>query len=208
MIVKEELQNLYAQGFSLKEISRIIKVSENQVAYWMKKFNLKRRSRSEALYIKNNPEGDPFLFKKPLTKHDFVLLGIGLGLWWGEGSKTYPTVVRLGNTNPDLISSFILFLTEICGFPRDRLRFGLQIFSDMSPKDVLKFWMQTLDVSQKQFYKIIVTPARSLGTYRHKTKYGVLTIYAGNRNLRRLLDHLMEKYADVAQLVERIHGGS
>lgn len=71
--------------------------------------------------------------------------------------------------------------------PKTDLRFGLQIFTDINPRTALDFWVKELKISRKQFYKITVTKSRSLGTYRQKSQFGVLTVYYLNKKARDIL---------------------
>ena len=121
-----------------------------------------------------------------------MLYGIGIGLYWGEGTKSNKTTLRLGNTDPHLIKIFLRFLFQMYNIDPRRLRFGLQVFSDMPKGEALRFWQKSLQVSPTQFHKVIVTPARSLGTYKKKTKHGVLTIYFNNRKLRDIICQAIE----------------
>jgi hypothetical protein len=187
-IARETLERLYLQkNKSCQEIAESLHCSAHKVDYWIQRHNIKKRSISEAIYRKRNPHGDPFSFQSPKNPKEWFLFGLGLGLYWGEGTKKNKTAVRLGNTDPALIKKFLEFLYRTYALKKNKIRFGLQIFSDMPPREALGFWTSYLSVSQKQFGKIIVTPARSIGTYREKTKHGVLTIYASNRKLRDML---------------------
>ncbi len=192
---KEILNEFYTERKkSVSEIGAVFKCSENRINYWLRKFNIQKRSLSDAMYLKNNPSGDPFLIKNPKTLEDAILMGLGLGLYWGEGNKKNKNSIRLGNTDPKLISKFIEFLTKIFGIRKTKLRFGLQIFNDMSPTDTLKFWLKELgefDISKEQFFKITVTPARSLGNYREKSKFGVLTVHFANTKLKKIIDSML-----------------
>lgn len=201
LITAPVLVHLYQQEQrSVPEIAHRLQVSEHTVNYWIAKHGIRKRTISEAIYLKHNPDGDPFQIQSPKTPHDFFLLGIGLGLWWGEGTKRQQHSVRLGNTDPDLIRTFLRFLVEFCGVSRDRIKFGLQVFSDMNPEEALEFWMRSLRVQRKQFHrKVVVTKSGSIGTYREKTKHGVVTVYVGNSKLRRAIDTLMGQYAEIAQ---------
>ena len=87
---------------------------------------------------------------------------------------------------------FIRFLVDLYGIDRKKLKFGLQIFSDMKSSEALQFWSRFLKISPSQFYKVIITPARSLGTYRNKTRHGVLTVYFNNRKLRDIICQAVE----------------
>ncbi len=196
---KEKLIELYVlKKKSAAEIAKSFSCSVNKVNYWLSKYKIPKRSISDAVYAKWNPSGDPFSVKKINTTKLAFLYGVGLGLYWGEGTKSNQVSVRLGNTDPRLINFFIKFLNEIYQIDKNKLRFGLQIFSDMSAKQALGFWQKHLGVMSSQFYKkLVVTPARSLGTYRQKTKYGVLTIYFNNRNLRDTICGAIDTIDDV-----------
>lgn len=190
----KQLKDMYTKRqMSALQIARALDCSPNKINYWLAQYNIKKRTISEAVYVSYNPDGDPFLVKNRLTKRDVFLKGLGLGLYWGEGTKANKSSIRLGNTDPYLIKAFIIFLEEIYGIPKSRLQFGLQVFNDMDDKKALKFWRNHLNVSKNQFQKVIITPARSLGTYRNKTKYGVLTIYFNNVKLRKIIGEEIEQ---------------
>lgn len=185
MIEKHQLTKLYIEEkASMMDIAISLGCSLNKVAYWMDKYNISRRSISAAIYHRHNPKGDPFFIKPINTKEEAKLLGIGIGLYWGEGNKANKYSVRLGNTDPALINMFVKFLVELCGVPKHRLRFGLQIFTDTDPEAALNFWIEQLGVEASQFMKIIVTISGSIGTYRTKSEHGVITVYFHNKKLR------------------------
>lgn len=187
-IPKELLTKLYlTEKLSVSEISRRLKYSERAINYWLGRHEIKKRTISEAIYLKYNPNGDPFKIKTPSNLHEAELMGLGLGLYWGEGNKRNRNSIKLGNTDPNLIKKFIEFLDKICGVDKRRFRFGLQIFSDVNPKIAYGFWLKQLKFPKEQFYKTVVTPARSIGTYHHKNIYGVLTVYFHNIRLRNLI---------------------
>jgi hypothetical protein len=191
---KELLAKLYLkEKRSVSNIAKQLHCSQHKVNYWLEKHSIPKRSISEAIYLKRNPKGDPFSFSVPKTSAGHFLLGLGLGLYWGEGNKRNKTQVRLGNTDPKLIRVFVRFLQKVYGVKKSKFHFGLQVFSDMSPKQALAFWMKTLNVPRSQFGKVIVTPARGIGTYREKTRHGVLTVYVSNRKLRDLICGEIEK---------------
>jgi len=190
---KEFLERAYVvQKQSVSVIAKRLGCSEHKVNYWIAKFRIPKRSISESVYLYYNPRGDPFDIVTPRTIEEATLFGLGIGLYWGEGNKSNKTAVRLGNTDPELIKKFIEFLVKICRVSKKKMRFGLQIFSDMSPSKALKFWQKELGVQKSQFQKVIVTPARSLGTYRHKTRHGVLTVHYNNRKLRDVVCQMVE----------------
>lgn len=187
MMQKTQLEELYDGGLSVKEISEKTGISYNRVCYWMEKHNIQRRSRSAATYVKRNPNGDPFKIKKRLSKREAELRGFGLGLYWGEGTKSDQRSVRLGNSDPKIIKKFMEFLVVICGIQTEKLQFGLQVFDDTDPMATERFWARELGIDLSQFTKTTVTKSRGKGTYRNKAEHGVLTLKYHNSKLRRLL---------------------
>lgn len=187
------LKRLYVkEKKSVSIIARKFGCSEHKINYWIYKFKIQKRTISESVYLYHNPLGDPFKISAPKNLREAFLFGLGIGLYWGEGNKSNKLCLRLGNTDPKLIKKFIEFLVKIYRIQKEKLRFGLQIFSDMPPREALRFWQKELNMPETQFQKVIVTPARSLGTYRKKTKHGVLTVYYGNKKLRDIVCQMIE----------------
>ena len=194
MIEKEVLEKLYFKdGKSMKDIAKQLGCSQHKVEYWMQKHVLKIRTISDAVYLKNNPNGDPFKFVPPKNAKETELFGLGLGLYWGEGTKADKGAVRLGNSDFMLIEEFIEVLVEIFSIRRSDLKFGLQLFNDVSTVEALDFWRKKLKIDKSQFYKTVITKSRAKGTYRKKSKYGVLTVYYHNRKLRDLLVDMLPR---------------
>ncbi len=175
----------------MQEIADLLGYSLHKVAYWMEKHRVPSRSRSDAMYVKHNPDGDPFLFQPPKTLKEAELLGMGLGLYWGEGTRANLQAVRLGNTDPELIKTFIKFLVRFFDIREQDLKFGLQIFSDIDPEEALDFWVKCLRIGKAQVYKPMITRSGSIGTYKKKSQYGVLTVIYQNTRLRSLLGGML-----------------
>lgn len=185
---KDILEELYIkQNRSMQQIADATGCSLNRVDYWMKKYDITRRTRSDATYARHNPNGDPFTIKTRFTAKERELYGMGLGLYWGEGTKANPSSVRLGNSDPGIILRFIEFLEHIYGVSRQNMHFGMQLFTDCSFDEAIDYWTSILGVDKKQFYKPIRTISGSIGTYRKKNQYGVVTLYFNNKRLRDIL---------------------
>lgn len=190
---EKQLVFLYKNGLSANDIALKTGVSANKITYWLKKFGVKKRSLSEAIYRKHNPNGDPFKIKKILTPEEKKLLGIGIGLYWGEGSKKSTNGIQLSNSDPKLIKIFFKFLIKICQVNTQKIKFWLHVFDDTDPKKAKKFWCRQLKVDPEHFYKTTISPSRGKGTYKEKCKYGVLTINFGNIKLKKKLLKMIEK---------------
>lgn len=188
MLDKKSLEVLYLKDkLSANKISKNLKCSASQVNYWLVKYNIPKRNISEAIYQLNNPKGDPFLFKNPKSLKKMFLFGLGLGLFWGEGSKRNLHAVRLSNSDPALVKHFIDFLTDIYNIDRKKLKFQLQTYDDLNHEELMCFWTKYLSIEKNQFYKTTILKRRGKGTYIKKMEYGVLILNFGNVRLRNLI---------------------
>lgn len=178
---------------SVSEISKILNCSEHKINYWLTKYKIPKRTISEAIYIKHNPKGDPFRFTPPENLEESKLFGLGLGIYWGEGTKANKNAVRISNSDPVLLRIFIKFLVKLFCVKKDNLRFQLHIFSDIGINEAESYWIKELKIRKSQFFKPTIIRSGSLGTYRHKSKYGVITIHYGNTKLRNILIDMLPR---------------
>jgi hypothetical protein len=188
------LKRLYIkEKKSSANIAKVFDCSENKINYWLKKNKIPKRSISEAMYVKKNPNGDPFNFKFPKNTVDAQLFGLGIGLYWGEGNKANKNTVRLGNSDARLLKIFITFLVRFFGIKKEDLKFHLHLFTDIKIDDAKKYWIDELNINEEQIYKPFISISGSIGTYRRRSEYGVMTVYYGNTKLRNKLVHLIEE---------------
>lgn len=191
-LTAEKLRYFYIkEKKSVADIAKIFKCSERGINYWFEKYNIPKRTISEAVYIKCNPKGDPFRFSPPKDFEEAKLFGMGIGLYWGEGNKANKNTVKLGNSDPALMRIFIKFLIKFFKIDKKDLKFHLHIFTDINMQEAYSYWIKELKIKKSQFYKPTVTITGKLGTYRKKSKYGVLSVYYANTKLRNLLVNLL-----------------
>jgi len=194
-LTKQLLFDLYVnKKQSSAQISDVCGCSENKINYWINKFDIKKRTISDAIYHFKNPLGDPFVVKKPITLNQGILFGLGLGIYWGEGLKRGKGGVRITNTDVKMVEKFIDFLEEFFNISRKKLRFSLQIFEDMVPREILNYWTKALGVKKEQFYKTIISQVRGKGTYKYKSEHGVIIVYFNNIKLKKTILELIEKF--------------
>lgn len=179
------LEELYMSGSSMPEIAKKLNCSIHKVVYWMDKYEVKRRSWSDATYLKRNPTGDPFTIKEKLDSNDQYLLGLALGIYWGEGEKTSPNAIRVSNTDPYLLRTFITFLLSICQLEERKLLYSIVCFNDSSISEAKKYWARMLHISEDKFGKIVQIPPQGKGTYRQKSQFGVCTVVVSNNKLKK-----------------------
>jgi hypothetical protein len=187
MITKEKLEKLYNKGLSMMEIAVKTGCSNSGVRYLAEKYNIPRRSRSEANYLKYNPVGNPFKIKKLKTKKDLELFNLGIGLFLGEGTKKNKYNVALANSDPGIIKLFLVFIRQICGVKDFKIKAALNIFDDMNLNEALNFWQKETGIPHLRFATSIIRKSKG-GTYKNKSKYGTLTVYVSNMKLKALMD--------------------
>ena len=192
LLPKEKLDRLYnKEQKSVPFIARELGCSEHKINYWLGKHNILKRTISDAIYLKHNPNGDPFKFNPPKIEKDWKLFGLGIGLYWGEGNKANKNQVKLGNSDPELLKAFIEFLVKFFNIKKDDLRFHLHVFTDISLQKAKQYWIKELGIKESQIYKPTITQTSKLGTYRHKSQYGVMTVHYMNTKLRNLIVSLI-----------------
>ena len=196
-----ELITAYKNGKSMSEIANDYHCSLHKVVYWMKKHGITRRSRSDAAYIKANPQGDPFNIKKTITNEEKILYGLGIGLYWGEGTKATKETVRVTNTDVAIIKVFKRFLEQICGVIPTKIHYSLVTFNDINSKDAAEYWSKQLEISEDKFGTIVSIPSQGKGTYKKKSQYGVCSITVSNIKLKRWIMDQIEnsKHAWIVQ---------
>lgn len=196
---KNDLKRLYKSGMSMTDISKKYACSVHKVVYWMRKYGVSRRNHSESSYLKHNPNGDPFKIKTKLTKEESVLFGLGLGIYWGEGSKS-PEVssLRISNTDPDLIRVFLRFINDMFRLDKRRFSYSIICFNDTNPDACRSYWAEQLKISPERFGKITIIPKQGKGTYRKKSQFGVCTVQGNNVKLKKFvferINEIRDKY--------------
>ncbi len=106
----------------------------------------------------------------------------GIMLYWGKGEKqSKSSVVRLGNSEPEMIRTFNLFLTKKLHISSDKISARLLLYPDLVESVQKNFWSKATGLSLNQFKKSIYVKSR------HPSKrlsYGVCTIFVSSRALK------------------------
>lgn len=181
----QELAKLYTEEkLSLSEIEAKTKFKIHKILYWMDKYGIKRRNRSEANYLKANPNGEPFLIKKKLSRDEVKLKYLALGLYWGEGGKTANHGVRITNSDPGVIRQFLMYLVKICQARDDKIHFYLQTFKDNDIEIAKAYWSKQLRIDPKRINSGTPILSMGKGTYKKISLYGVMSLGFFNSHLQ------------------------
>lgn len=100
------------------------------------------------------------------------LFMLGLGLYWGEGSK-YPNAFELTNSDLGVIKNWLKWLKMY--LPDAGLRFTIFSHSDVSKEDAIEYWASQLEIdSPIKCY--LAAPKSSKGTRNGKLPYGTFRV--------------------------------
>lgn len=215
---KEKATELRKQGLSYKQIRNEVKIPISTLASWFKNesWSQKIKARLSAQVSWANPKALALLvqanrerwenkheeyraaaikeFQK--YKNDPLFL-TGIMLYWGEGEKQpKSSVVRLSNSEPEMIKMFNLFLTKSLKISPGKISVWLLLYPDLVDSVQKNFWSKTTGLSTSQFKKSIYIKGR------HPTKrlsYGVCTIFINSRALKERILKWLELYQSFLQ---------
>lgn len=179
------LEELYiVQKQSLSETSKALGVSVHKVTYWMARYQIPRRSQSDSVYLKHNPNGEPFKIKATYSLEEEKLKHLALGIYWGEGNKINHRAVRVTNSDPGVIKQFKKFLIEICQVKIDKIGYYLQTFKDNDINKAKHYWADSLGISPEKIHTCKPVHSLGRGSYKKINEYGVMTIGFFNIHLK------------------------
>src|SRR3989344_4595887 len=160
--------SLRLEGKSYGEIRKIFKMPKSTLSGWFSNLKLSNSARN----ILNKKTKDGYLklleFNKVRTINivkenesirkdyeskigrlsDRELKILGAALYWGEGYKNfnqkkpiYPYLC-LGNSDSEMIITFIYFLEKILGITKDRIRAPIFIYPGIVPEEAINYWQK------------------------------------------------------------------
>ncbi len=85
-----------------------------------------------------------------LSKRDLWLLG--LGLYIGEGTKSYE-IIRIINSNPEVIKLAVHWFKNICCLDEKNITIALHLYPDNNELACIKFWEKVTGLPRTNFRK-------------------------------------------------------
>lgn len=191
---KEKAIKLRLKGLSYSQIKEKMGLSKSTLSNWLSQYPLSdkrmrelrdwsprriEKCRVTKLINRQNKLDDIYLRVKKdiknLNKRETFLAG--LFLYWGGGGKTSRSTVSITNTDPSVLKLFIKWMTDM-GISKKRIRVRLQLYQDMNLNKEIKFWSDTLIISEGQFRKPRVKNyLLSSITYKNGFGHGTCTIF-------------------------------
>ncbi len=195
-IVVNELKlkalNLRKSGYSYSLISKKLSVSKSTLSNWLSrelfvpnKEVLKRIGAAKlksALYKQKQKFNDIAQrteeAKKEIGKiseRDFFM--IGLGLYFGEGSKSFEEV-KISNANPAIIKVAIKWFQKFCKITAKNIKITVHGYPDTDINKLVRFWSIETLIPKKQFNKVIIDRRSNKSKLKNKKlPYGTVHVY-------------------------------
>jgi predicted transcriptional regulator len=179
---------LRMKGMSYSQIKNALKISKSTLSCWLRDYPLSKQ-RIDELRGKNEQRIERFretmkrkhrnrleeIYREQkeniLPLRDREIFIFGLGLYWGEGTKSYNSSLSISNTDPSIIKFFILWMRRSLNVSKEKLKVHLHLYKDMDIEKETKFWEDVLGISRKQFIKPYIKESSSK-SINHKGGFG------------------------------------
>jgi hypothetical protein len=198
--LKSQAIFLRKKGYSYNLISEKLGIAKSTLSGWLKEAPfvpnetvLERIKNGPFIsgQLKHKERVRNILESKELAKKELGIISkkdlwmLGIGLYLGEGSKTYETI-RVINSDPKIVKLAVKWFKEICGLDNRNITIAIHIYPDNNIKQCLRYWSQKTKIPLKQFRKTqIDTRNNKSEKKKRKLPYGTahITIVSnGNPN--------------------------
>lgn len=170
---KEESIKLRKRGYSLKEISKRLNISQSTASIWLRDLKLplsalKKLSkktvngrklasaarRNETQTALTNAANLAQITKRQ-AKYDIADLKIMCAMiYWCEGSKTInDSALVFTNSDPDLMAFFLMILRKTFEIDEDKFRVLVHLHHYHDQDKQLRFWSKVTNIQRSQFLK-------------------------------------------------------
>lgn len=198
---KKRAITLRKQGMAMGEIAKEINVSKSSISHWVRDIKLssaqknslnknghsisaieKRRvSRLANTATRHKIIYDAAMSEAESLKHS-ILWSVGVALYWGEGGKSQ-NLVRLSNSDPDVIKIMMKFFKQVCKVPSEKFRGHINTFEHNDIKKTEKYWSDISGIPLEQFFKTYKKNSVASLHKRNTLPNGTLQIYVLDTSL-------------------------
>jgi AcrR family transcriptional regulator len=196
------------EGFSMKEIARVVGVSLSSVSLWVRDIELddvqhaslrsraaQRRGQATAARARAVRREAQERGRERAGRSDPLHIGGGM-LFWAEGDKQRNSV-RLSNSDPDLLRLFVTFLRRCYDADIARIAVTCYLFADHldRQREVEDFWLRSLDLPHSCLRKSIVNVYSKYSQKKrcNKLPYGTCKVaYCDSRTAQSIYGAIQE----------------
>lgn len=170
--IKEKALKLRTKGYSLNEISRLLKIYKSTASVWLKDVELNQKAQERLgkrhilgqykamrtakmkrylMINKIDAETKNSIKRIKLNKELFKL--ICSFLFWTEGGKSTDSYVYFTNSDPKMVATFVKLLRTSYELDESKFRAMLHIHKYHNEQEVKAFWSKTTNIPLIQFSK-------------------------------------------------------
>jgi hypothetical protein len=132
-------------------------------------------------------------------------------LYWAEGAKAR-NVLKLSNSDPHMVRSFITSLTASLGIRSEQIRLSLNVYTNngLTIEEIERHWLDLLDLPRSCVRKHTLghTPTSSSGRARGRLPYGVCSLVVHSTAIVQHIIGAIQEYAGFEEpaWLDRLHG--
>lgn len=224
---KKEAIKLRKRGYSYSEILKQIPVAKSTLSLWLRsvglaeeqKQRLTEKKLAAALRGAQARKNQRLVITKEIKDKARLEIGklsnrelwlIGIALYWAEGhkEKAHSSLIKLGNSDPNLINIFLEWLQKICKINKEDIRFRIYLHETSKDRlgEVIRHWARITKFPKKVFQKIS-WKKHKINTHRKNVGdnyYGLLDISVSRSiNLNRKIQGWIEGIHKQCGVVQR-----
>ncbi len=174
IIDRRKAIDLRKKGMTYSDIRKELDISKSTLSDWLRKYPLtidqmglleKTKKKNKALAIekairtKRKKREARLVFTYDKERRRFLSLNrreleiAGLFLYWGEGNKRMNGPISINNTDPQVLTFALFWLTSSLDISKDRIKIYLHLYRDMNIGKEMQFWSKELGLPLSQFAK-------------------------------------------------------
>lgn len=195
---KNNAIKLRKQGKSYSQIKDDLGVSKSTLSLWLRDiplskdrmrelrdYNQERIEKTRSTKFHKKYKRLQTVYEKvskdirTLSKRELIIAGFFL--YWAEGGKTKSYTLTFANTDPGMIRAFIKWV-KVLGGPIERMYVRLQLYSDMTESDEIRYWMNEIHLPKSYFRKSYIKKSKLSDLTYISRGYGTCNVIVPGRD--------------------------
>jgi len=210
-VERETARKLRAQGRSVKELARLLKVSPSSISLWVRDIELTEDQQEELRRRGNIAATASIAARGVVRRRQFqdegrsaarernLLHVAGCMLFWAEGSRER-NKVDFVNSDPAMVSFFLRFLRTCFDVPDSKMRITCNLFADHAERQrkIEEFWLNVTGLPRVCLRKSTVNRYSKYSKKRRRNKlpYGTCRITVYDTRIVQGIYGAIQEYAD------------
>lgn len=204
------------QGLSIKQITKIVGVSQSSVSKWVRDIELTEDQKNKLLsqnpFLNNQHAGAKKRQQEAkIKRQQYQKLGkqkaaekswlhmMGCMLYWAEGAKTR-NVIKFVNSDSSMMKLFLRFLREEMSVSKNEitLHINVHLNNGLTLEQVESYWLKELDLPKECLRKSTVSrlPRMSSGKKKNRLPYGVASVNVCDTSLIQHIYGAIQEYGN------------